>query len=435
MEGSNKHAAVREIPGFYYDEEKKKYFRITKDHPKKSFGKDVKKQKQVEKQQQKEQDSIQKKFLPGFKILMNQKVRPTSTSKLQRHLNKANLRCFDIERDGKFSKLDYSYTGLDKVGITHIVPNVSQDKIVVVSKVKGSIQSLVQVYDISHSVKKGCFVLGSVFDVLIAHCTSISFSPYKDSFDQLIISTIGEDDCLSVAQNVFMTAECLVHFRSTEMKKGETIWSSCFIANPFTDKGKALGTSSGILLTGPNCQHVSSRFVKTNKSDVLALECSHKNQHLYTGSRDRTVRCFDLRQLQSVSSTKAKQSVDNLKLLNDDFHLLVSTMAGHIELWDTRTWKPVLSYLGHNNSHSMLSLHVDGNEDFVACVGEDCVTRIWDLRTTELFRKIPSLKMNNDDAVMPAFMFGAHFANLQGANGFLYGIEDQIYFNTLKYGI
>ena len=43
--------------------------------------------------------------------------------------------------------------------------------------------------------------------------------------------------------------------------------------------------------------------------------------------------------------------------------------------------------------------------------------------------------MNNDDAVMPAFMFGAHFANLQGANGFLYGIEDQIYFNTLKYGI
>ena len=44
-----------EIPGFYYDEEKKKYFRITKDHPKKSFGKDVKKQKQVEKQQQKEQ--------------------------------------------------------------------------------------------------------------------------------------------------------------------------------------------------------------------------------------------------------------------------------------------------------------------------------------------------------------------------------------------
>ena len=46
--------------------------------------------------------------------------------------------------------------------------------------------------------------------------------------------------------------------------------------------------------------------------------------------------------------------------------VLMDANAFQLELWDVRSWRPVLTYHGHSNTHSLLSLDTDDCEDFIA---------------------------------------------------------------------
>ncbi len=71
---------------------------------------------------------------------------------------------------------------------------------------------------------------------------------------------------------------------------------------------------------------LSSRFLLI----LIQLFSLFQSRCLYTGSRDRTVHSFDLRRPKYIAAARAKQSVDYMKHLDNEFHLIISTLAGHV---------------------------------------------------------------------------------------------------------
>eukprot|EP00112_Aurelia_sp_Birch-Aquarium-sp1_P007929 Seg1866.2 transcript_id=Seg1866.2/GoldUCD/mRNA.D3Y31 product="DDB1- and CUL4-associated factor 4" protein_id=Seg1866.2/GoldUCD/D3Y31 len=415
------------IPGFYYDEEKKKYFKITKDHPI-----PVKKEsKPSDDKIEIDRGTCEEEFLPHCKLLSNRETSATSSRELRRLMKRTSIRSVNMMHD-KPVKLHLQESNLTgTVNIRKIIPSAKQDVFAVVSKIKGSDKSVLQVYDFKFN-KEQEFELMTAYDISMAQISDAIFSQNKRNItNELLICSINEKLGLSQAL-VFWVDDFLVTDRVIKMKKNQMIWSSCFIRNPSTDRRIAIGATNGILLVGPESRQESHPFLHTSKSDVLTVDCGKTTAYLYAGSRDKKVRSIDLRQRHIAGTLKAKQSVDNVKLLSNENHVLVSTMAGHLELWDVRNGQTILSYAGHKNTHSMLSLHVDGNEDFVASVGEDCIARIWDIHTAELIREFSSDRVDeHNDLIRPSIVFCDELDGSHAVGGFFYGIGDELYYNSL----
>jgi WD40 repeat protein len=56
-----------------------------------------------------------------------------------------------------------------------------------------------------------------------------------------------------------------------------------------------------------------------------------------------------------------------------------------IRVWDTKTWKPLLTLLGHTEQPSTIAYSPDGSTLATAAGGEDKTIRIWDLPTKQMF--------------------------------------------------
>ncbi|XP_065055960.1 DDB1- and CUL4-associated factor 4-like [Rhopilema esculentum] len=424
-DSEEKRQNIKEIPGFYYDTEKKRYFRITKDHPKPAIKACKSEVIKTEKQKQKRHSNMH------CKILEEREICGTNIRKFKRNMRRSSIECINFEKT-KGIKLHLEEANLkDKVLITKIIPSARHDVLAIVSKIKGFDKSMLQIYDFQFS-KEMKFELTSSYDISIAQITDTVFATNTRSFtNELLISSVSES--LGVSQAlIFWVDDFLVTDRVVKMRKGHNIWSSCFVHNPCTRTRFALGLTNGILLVGPEGRTEQHPFIRTSKSDVLSLD-GGKAPYLYSGSRDGYIRSFDFRAFKVASSVRAKKSVDNVKILSNQTHLIVSTMAGHLELWDIRMWKAVLSYSGHANTHSRLSLHLDSNENFLSSVGEDCVARIWDVRTAELLREFPSIRFDErEDPIRPTVLFLDQDTNPYINSGYLYGIKEELFYFKLN---
>ncbi|KAJ3122836.1 DDB1 and CUL4 associated factor 4-like 2 [Nowakowskiella sp. JEL0407] len=168
-----------------------------------------------------------------------------------------------------------------------------------------------------------------------------------------------------------------------------------------------------------------------DQSDVFAQEFASNGNILYNGCRNGRIYLFDIREpanRQNLNSTRQEQPTqyansnkrqkkDNLRndklTWNSNFqhkssvcwlkildqsgrhggcgsHLLSSSLAGEIYMWDTRnSKKPVEEYLGHVNSLSKNNIDMDENENFISAIGEDNILRSWGIATSQLISCIP----------------------------------------------
>ncbi|CAK9857409.1 unnamed protein product [Sphagnum jensenii] len=71
---------------------------------------------------------------------------------------------------------------------------------------------------------------------------------------------------------------------------------------------------------------------------------------------------------------------------SDENYLLASAMNGVIQQWDRRMVEngAVRTYEGHSNTHTSLQMGVDPSETFLVSGGEDCAVRIWSLTSGRL---------------------------------------------------
>ncbi|ELV09871.1 DDB1- and CUL4-associated factor 4 [Tupaia chinensis] len=83
-------------------------------------------------------------------------------------------------------------------------------------------------------------------------------------------------------------------------------------------------------------------------------------------------------------------AVTSVQILQEEDSLMASDMSGKIKLWDLRTSKCLMQFEGHVNEYAYLPLHVHEEEGILVAVGQDCYTRIWSLHDGHLLRTIPS---------------------------------------------
>ncbi|XP_073027266.1 uncharacterized protein [Primulina eburnea] len=155
-----------------------------------------------------------------------------------------------------------------------------------------------------------------------------------------------------------------------------------------------IGTNRGAALL--NMETGASSWVFRCKSDVLSLQLNLSGNLILCGLRNGAIVTVDTRQKQinrntrSSSTISMQSSVCCLKLLQlCDQYFFASSMDGSIKLYDHRGMQrgPVQSYDGNINSHTRIDLGVDPSEKVVMSGGEDCYLRLWDIKSGGLLFK------------------------------------------------
>ncbi|KAH9997926.1 hypothetical protein BJV77DRAFT_982268 [Russula vinacea] len=143
------------------------------------------------------------------------------------------------------------------------------------------------------------------------------------------------------------------------------------------DRSLVLGVRKRALLM-QDVESLTNAWRLETQSDVFAL---HQEECLvYTGSRSGSIRRFD------TPFTKSFNSITYLNIIKD-WQLLVTTIRGAIEMFDVRFLqeaRPLLELVGHVNSYQPSLPHaITPSQDFFLAAGLDNRIRGWSLLTGE----------------------------------------------------
>ncbi|KAE8587248.1 hypothetical protein XENTR_v10021907 [Xenopus tropicalis] len=417
---SSQASAAPELPGFYFDPEKNRYFRMLPGHNNcNPLTREGIQQKEMEckRLQLLEEEKNRKKSGPGLNsaLLLRKRqlglvpfttycrrIHEMKVSCMQRkvvHINSpereggrarrfefimadsAYERLFAVN-DGDYGFCKYGLLNLD--GLWKEAPTVERQDHTYIShqKVIAACWASVTGPD-SHILV--CLLEGEETRGCLSLIPACIFRNLDDS----------EDDCSAILYKV----------------KISDVWSCAWCSNPQMESSYSAGLKRQIWLINV-IPDIRSTFI-TN-SDVLAQQFATKTLLLYNGLRSGEVFSLDFRvpttcpaYFRKATSFTQNSAITSLRLLQDENYLMVADMSGQIKLWDVRMQKSVKHYKGHNNSYAILPLHVKEDEGLLMAVGQDCYTRIWDLADTRLLRTIPSPHPAAKDSI-PSVVFSPY---------------------------
>ncbi|XP_061560079.1 WD repeat domain 21 [Phycodurus eques] len=208
--------------------------------------------------------------------------------------------------------------------------------------------------------------------------------------------------------------------------KISTAWCCAWCRHPQFDKLFSAGLSHKVILQ----QAVTGKKQTVDVgSDVLAQQFCVGVPLLFSGCRSGEIFSLDARELSGRKATVFWQesAITSLRVLRDENYLAAADMSGQIKLWDIRARKPVQEYRGHYNEHANLPIHVSEPEGLLLAVGQDCYTRCWSLRDGHLLRTIPSPHPAANDAI-PSVVFSSTFGGRTGAPGLLMAVKKDLYY-------
>uniref|UniRef100_A0A8C7MMZ2 WD repeat domain 21 n=1 Tax=Oncorhynchus kisutch TaxID=8019 RepID=A0A8C7MMZ2_ONCKI len=212
--------------------------------------------------------------------------------------------------------------------------------------------------------------------------------------------------------------------------KISTAWSCAWCLNPQADKTFSTGLSRRVIVTDAV---TGRRQTYGISSDVLAQQFALRAPVLFNGCRSGEIFSIDLRQRgrrdHSWKACRFSQdsAITSVRILQDENYLLAADMIGEIKLWDVRVTKPVRKYEGHHNQHAYLPLHVNEAEGLLMAVGQDCYTRLWSLGDGQLLRTIPSPHPAGKDMI-PSVVFSSQLGGNRGLPGLLMAVRHDLYY-------
>ncbi|XP_051581242.1 DDB1- and CUL4-associated factor 4-like isoform X1 [Myxocyprinus asiaticus] len=213
--------------------------------------------------------------------------------------------------------------------------------------------------------------------------------------------------------------------------KISTAWSCAWCLNPQADKTFSTGLSRRVIVTDAV---TGRRATYVAGSDVLAQQFALRAPVLFNGCRSGEIFSIDLRQRDRGRSHSWKTSrffqesaITSLQLLQDENYLLAADMLGKIKLWDIRVKRSVKQYEGHHNEYAYLPIHVNEPEGLLLAVGQDCYTRLWSLSDGHLLRTIPSPHPAEKDSI-PNVVFSSQLGGCRGLPGLLMAVRHDLYY-------
>ncbi|XP_053553749.1 DDB1- and CUL4-associated factor 4 [Bombina bombina] len=440
---SSQSSSVPELPGFYYDPEKNRYFRLLPGHNNcNPLTKEIIQQRKMESERQKliEEEKhgrkSTRKGLSTSSLLLKRQLGLVPFTTYCRRIHE--IKACNMQRRNVVTEFQ------DEVSTeTHrfelILADSTCKRLFAVNNMdngyyKNGILNLnglwksrptVERYDIPYftnqKVNAACWASLTAPDSHLLVCHMRKTEP--QSSISLIPACLFRNEA-----NDDERPEMLYTFRISNA------WSCAWCSNPQLDKTYSAGLRQQILVM--NAITDVRRTFKTD-SDILAQRFGTQSLLLYSGSRAGEVFAIDLR-VPAGSSCNWKKAVGfhhnsaitSMHLLQDENYLMVTDMSGEIKLWDLRVVKCVKRYLGNINQYAILPLHINEEEGLLLTVGQDCHTRIWDLQNTKLLRTIPSPHPASKDAI-PSIVFSSHLGG-KGHNvpGLLMAVKKDLYHFT-----
>ncbi|XP_052432204.1 DDB1- and CUL4-associated factor 4-like isoform X1 [Carassius gibelio] len=169
-------------------------------------------------------------------------------------------------------------------------------------------------------------------------------------------------------------------------------------------------------------------------SDVLAQQFAVRAPVLFNGCRSGEIFSIDLRQRDrgrthgwKTNRFFQESAITSIQLLQDENYLLAADMLGKIKLWDIRVKRSVKQYEGHHNEYAYLPIHVNEPEGLLLAVGQDCYTRLWSLHDSRLLRTIPSPHPAGKDSI-PNVVFSSQLGGRRGLPGLLMAVRHDLYY-------
>ncbi|KAF9807350.1 hypothetical protein IEO21_08262 [Rhodonia placenta] len=172
----------------------------------------------------------------------------------------------------------------------------------------------------------------------------------------------------------------------------------------------------GILL--PDIETGRGFQVLQTGSDVFAIQ--RRDNLVYVGARNGSISRFDTRldtnnrqELLQSRFEPTRSSITHLSVVQE-WQLLVSTIRGDLETHDLRFLRsttPLMRLNGHINSYTIeLGIAVDPSENYVFAAGDDCKLRGWSLHSGDEI--VPSPPSPRDiESAATSSLFGKTFDN------------------------
>lgn len=431
--------AAPELPGFYFDPEKNRYFRLLPGHNNcNPLTREQLQQKEKEKQRQKSlaEDENPRKKAPRSGLNMSLLLQ-------KRHFGILPAKSYcrlvhEVKVSGmKRHKLDVLSAD------NNSTPNTDNFRLIVGDS---SCERVFTVNDVSHGgAKYGImnFSSSSQGSLNVEMCDNLFFTNRKvnsvcwASFNSpdshVLLCLVGAADtpgCVSLLPASLYSNSNPDQPGMLCTFKIATAWSCAWCLNPQFDKTFSTGLSKRIILKDAENGQTQTYSVA---SDVLAQQFAVRVPVLYNGCRSGEIFSFDLRQRsrkgQSWKATRFYQesAVTSVRILQDENYLLAADKLGQIKLWDVRVSKPVQQYKGHYNEHANLPIHVSEPEGLVLAVGQDCYTRIWSLQDGHLLRTIPSPHPAANDLI-PSIVFSSNLGGRRGLPGLLMAVKNDLFY-------
>uniref|UniRef100_H3D056 Uncharacterized protein n=1 Tax=Tetraodon nigroviridis TaxID=99883 RepID=H3D056_TETNG len=431
-------AVFPELPGFYFDPEKNRYFRLLPGH---NNCNPLTKEKLQEKEREKER---QKMLAEDEKLRKKAPRRGLNSSLVlqKRHLGLVQLHSYcrqvhEVKVSGmRRHKLEIQSTDNSN-------PNTDNFRLIVADS---ACERVFTVNDVSHG---GCkygimsFSSSSRGSLSVQMCDNLYFTNrkvnsicwasvnYPDS--HVLLCLVGAADtpgCVSLLPaSLFSNSNpdqpgMLCSFKIS------SAWSCAWCLNPQFDKTFSTGLSHRVIL-----KHAETGRTQTYStgSDVLAQQFAQRVPVLFNGCRSGEIFSIDLRQRGrrdhnwKASRFHQESAITSVRVLQDENYLLAADMLGQIKLWDVRVTKPVQEYKGHYNQHAYLPVHVCEPEGLLMAVGQDCYTRVWSLQDGHLLRTIPSPYPSANDLI-PSVVFSSKIGGCRGLPGLLMAVKHDLYY-------
>ncbi|KAL9954888.1 hypothetical protein ACROYT_G042473 [Oculina patagonica] len=432
-----KNSCVREIPGFYYDPEKKRYFKITKDHPGKKLVK-------CQCGGWKDGSSVSQNRVIPSNIKVNKKPSRISIADNLKHREYGSLsqtpsqnmleklsRLLKVKQKLTLDPSSDNFFPMDRYSVSRIEPDACHERILTLYETKPTGNQIVQFHNLVKDKNNNLEVVHNMAMMKNQKITGLLWSPHKETKNMYIVSLLGYGS-MSGETMIFevdgasqrIVGRCSVH--------GSTVWTNSWNRNPLYSNMISIGASK-VALTLDVTTKRRVIHVKCD-SDVFAQEFSWSNPVLYNGSRDGCIRTCDVRTLGSnwpvlCLRQGALASITCIRVLHNENHLLASGLDGSLKLWDLRVKACVQDYRGHTNeiTHG-LPFYVDPTDSLLFAAGIDSMTRIWSIRSGELLHIIPfPTTVDKTLSPIPALYYSEEWGGKGGMPGLLYGAGDSIY--------
>ncbi|XP_071971729.1 DDB1- and CUL4-associated factor 4 isoform X2 [Engystomops pustulosus] len=442
---STQSSSVPELPGFYYDPEKNRYFRLLPGHnncnPLTKEG-IMKKQMEVKRLQDLEEDKNRKKSsrlgLNASLLLRKQQLGSLPSTTYCRRIHEMKVSCMQMK---KVTIVNPESVGVETLKYEFILADSPCERLFVVNDLengfcKYDLLNLNGLWKDVPTVESHDDNLYFTSQKVVTACWASLNAP--DS--HVLVCFLGKPEapgCVSLipacrfrnlaADYDDVRPEVVYNIRISNA------WSCAWCLNPRLECSYAAGLRNQVLVLNA-ITDVQYTF-RTN-SDVLAQQFATQNLLLYNGCRSGEVFSIDLRvpyrspnNCRKGVTFSQSSSITCLRLLQDENYLVVSDMSGQIKLWDLRMVKSVHNYEGHVNSYAHLPVHVKEEEGLLLAVGQDCYTRIWNFQDARLLRTIPSPHPAAKDSI-PSIVFSSYHGGKRPVPGLLMAVKKDLYHFT-----